>query len=231
MADELGWLVEQKPLSNLFGRSNHSVARDVCSNALENIKAALFAPFKPDATKWSAVALQLLHHHIAPKGVLTIQGEKRSDSEPYKKSLVASPDKAFPCSYSTILTFLRDFAVAANASKNPAHVTKLNFESENGGKFVLTLSADPVVKVPFLRNRCEQVMDIVGRDWRIENANYGDMTRAFVLFANRLMGVGKEWALKKCLPQQIISIATRRTEFGVTWLKDQKQLVVWSKST
>lgn len=228
MAAELAWLIEQRSLAQLFTQDPDSV-HGACCNALENIKAALFTPFKPDSPKWPQAALQLLHRHVTPKeSVLTIRGENRSASEPFKTTLMPNPDRDFPCSYSTMLTFLRDFAVVARAAK--ATVTKLDFTAERGGRFVLTLSGNPDVDVKFLRKRCRQVMGL-SRDWRIENANYGDSARAFVLFASRLMGIGSEWiSSKKLLPPQIISLSRGRTQFGVAWLKDQRQLVIQSKS-
>jgi hypothetical protein len=235
MADDLGWLVGRSDLASFFDGTEsdeHNSIKDACTDALTSIKATLFTPFKPDSTKWPEAALQLLRRHENLKASeLAINGRKRPLTRaPVATTLMDDPDKTFPCSYSSLLTFIRDFATAAKASQNSPSVTKLDFSANNGKKFVVTLSESPFVNVPFLRGNCKQVL-VSSRDWRIENANYGDMARAFVLFANRLMGIGSEWEIGQIHSgQEIIRAVRTGTVFSVLWNEKKHKLIIQSKA-
>ncbi len=234
MAADLAWLVGRNNLASLFEKLPSTAGDSIkkaCTDALTSIKAALFTPFKPDATKWPEAALQLLHRHEDLKDSdLAINGQTRSFARaPEANTLMLDPQKSFPCSYSTVLTFIRDFATAAKASRNPAVVKKLTFDKKTK-KFVVTLTRSPAVDVEFIQTNCKQVL-AASRDWRIENANYGDMTRAFVLFANRLMGIGSEWkTADKYSKEEIIRAEKIGAVFSVAWSEKKTQLVIQSKT-
>ena len=131
-----------------------------------------------------------------------------------------------------MLTFIRDFAGAAKSSQYPATVNNLDFNTKSANIFTISLSQDPNIDVLFLREKCQTIM-AVSRDWRVENANYGDMTRAFILFANRLLGIGSEWKVAETgtySRQEIIRASRNEEMFVVSWSAERRQLTIKSQT-
>lgn len=230
LAEDLKWLVEHDLIA-LFQTPAPKAGwpeKDRYVTALNNIKAALFTPFKMDANQWPQAALQLLHRDrcFAEAGTkLKILGTDKTNEPPSSNPLPDVKQK-FPCSYATLITFLRDVAYAATASDK--QTDSMSFDESPSAKFSLVFRQEPHIEVSYIRERCYAVLGL-DRNWRVEGANYGDMTRAFVLFTNRLLGIGTQWSGNENKPTDattIIHLVRNGHTFSVSWKVSDKTLSI-----
>lgn len=234
MAADFRWLTEQNDLASLFREPEPDKSwpnKAVYSTALSAIKAALFTPFKTDSRQWPQAAFQLLYRHESfKKAELTILGAtKKKDDKPCTNPL-SGAGNSFPCSYATMLTFLRDIAGAARADKENLHVAKLGYNNDDGCCFSMTFSITPEIDVPDIRKKCASAFGLA--DWRLTGATYGDITRSFMVFANRLLGVNADWTDKSatlsCDSRVIQLERNGGLTFSVSWDKNENTLKVRS---
>src|ERR1700726_896036 len=99
-------------LAECSNRSCSGNARKALVSALTNIKYSLFTPFKVDSQSWPTAAFQLLTRHSVFTGAsVSIAGTSVTrTTPPISNDLDGCKGSRFPCSYATLLTFLRDFS-------------------------------------------------------------------------------------------------------------------------
>jgi SAM-dependent methyltransferase len=211
LVDNLKWLVglrdgsgnpdPRRSLASLLSEAQY----DVQKTALTNIKQALFSPFKTGASTWDPMALQLLARHAKlGSHVLneTLRGSK----------LLQLPTS--PISYASVLAFVRDVAVALTTTQR--RVTSLAWaESATVNECVTTFSQKipPYGQNGINREYLAEILQIVStcpREWRIQDANYGDTTRPFVRLVNKILGLGghdrAQWATDKLAQDEVFAI-------------------------
>jgi hypothetical protein len=158
-------------------KSRHGVVK-----ALNNIKYALFSPFKPDTHKWHPLALKLLVKHGALKGA-NLQFIKQ----------VTINDS--PVSYASILAFLRDLTIALKSDSR--QLTDIKLESSETVTLTCIWNTDIVgtdssmVDCKFIRKTLSRIIRFP-REWRVESANYGDIIRPFIMLANKMLGLNED---------------------------------------
>ena len=190
LAADLKWLVgltdgagnpdPQRSLSSLLSGSTRSEQ----TMALTYIKQALFSPFKTGASAWDPIAFRLLARHAKLGG--SILNETLLGS-----AYLRLPTS--PVSYAAVLAFVRDIAVALTTASRK--VTSLAWFNSSGVKeCVMTFSTTIPTKGQdgIDRSRLAEVLEDVSRcprEWRIQDANYGDTTRPFVYLVNKVLGL------------------------------------------
>lgn len=228
---DLCWLVKQRDLSRLFReprRDEERLQKATYTGALGRMKGALFTPFKTDSLEWSQAALQLLHRHesLRQSRLIVCETEYSSDSPPSTNKLEGAAER-FPCSFASALAFFRDVACAARAHRKPATVAALSYERDCR-KFSLEFNESPKINTENLRVHSLSVLGL-HRDWRLDGVNYGDMTRAFIVFANRLLGIGNDWQIESIDPDDrfsIVRLKGHQSFFVISWDPDSKTLSV-----
>ena len=192
MADNLKWLliegnsklcVSKEPtFSDMLNAAvGADEKRKAVVIALRNVKNALFAPFKPDTNQWHSLPLRLLARNEAFKyAVLELASEVRVNDS--------------PVSYATILAYLRDLVIALNSKTR--RLTRLSLKTD--GKVVLACewseavagSNRSMIDCVFVRKTVRRLIRFP-REWRVESANYGDLSRPFIMLANKALGLNE----------------------------------------
>ncbi len=172
--------------------------KDFLSTTLTRIKACLFTPFKIDSREWPQAALQLLVRHQALRNAalsVLCKTIKREDA-PVTNVLSGATGDCFPGSYANLLAFIRDFASGAAAGKDRNLATEVTYSYSAGSSpcvsFALGFMRPLKLDIKHAKEQAIATMGVL-KDWRLEGANYGDLTGAIVRFANRLPGIGQDW--------------------------------------
>jgi hypothetical protein len=194
---------------------------DAAKRGLENIKKALFAPFKPETRAWPGLAFRLLLKNAC--------FEKCVQSVDLEITLEASP-----IGMAAVLAFVRDVTKAVNGGNEECKPTKFSFHSEAGA----------VLKLEWPSNMPEKVNDKISvsyvclavdrvlsspRDWRIESAHYGDVVRPFVMLANKILGMDAQtgWKQENLNSGEVLSLVKNGNKFLVT-IQDHAITLNWT---
>jgi hypothetical protein len=197
---------------------------EALNRALRRIKSCLFTPFKFETLEWPSIALQLASKEPYIDGA-DLRGELRED-----QNLTIPPWTPVP--YNAVIAFILQFCQAWRGTKTKSdrittlsheHATKRDqeqvvFSIEFSTKFVF---GDSSRSERERINYCRDILTKVAtapRDWRIEGTNFGDLTRPFVIFVNRITGLytqpGPEWEMSSNLcPDELFKIASSKNEF------------------
>jgi hypothetical protein len=162
--------------------------------ALMYIKQALFSPFKAGAPTWDPIAFRLLARN-AKLGSRVLNDRLNS---PEQLKLPNSP-----INYASVLAFVRDIASALTTDGRKVISLTWSILS-SGNRCEIEFNSDIPIDGTHGINRRHladilKVVSTCPREWRIQDANYGDTTRPFVYLANKILGLGVsddgQWAI------------------------------------
>jgi hypothetical protein len=207
--------------------------KDILAKTLTRIKACLFTPFKVDSREWPQATLQLLVRHQAlRKATLSVLGKTVTrDAAPVTSTLSGANGDCFPGSFANLLALIRDFASGAASDGNPT--TEVIYSSDvSSCTFAMSFSRDLKLNVKNAKRQAIASMGVL-KDWRLEGANYGDLTGAIVRFANRLPGIGQDWQDKtdKARANTLVRLRNKSTKFTFEVSLDAKHLTINAKGT
>ncbi len=191
---DLAWLVsgnDQTSLSNFLS----AASKMELSNAIRNIKDALFSPYKAMSTEWHPIAFRLLIRNEVFDGCDGI-----GMLAPGFQSRIQLPETPVTCA--SVLAFLRDITLALRAPDESGRATRTPTRLEVKAEdltVTLSLAFSKVVpdsrdglEMQYFRKNLRIMANRAPREWRVQSDHYGDRTRPFVFLINKILGLGEK---------------------------------------
>lgn len=200
----LGAFLELETLTSIFNAD-----LDVLVNALSIAKATFFTPFKGDGKKWQKGAMLFL---LEDKRVFGGTVEKRGLLSDNAKTNSLKHLHWSPVSYASVLTFLKNVAEAWRNERRDGKIEFVEWLSDGVESSSLSVGFSQEFLNADDREYLKRLLARVLRlppEWRLESVNHGDISRSFVMFANRMLrldGKSMKWEPKRTGKAELLKL-------------------------